>query len=124
VAFLRERVAPATSRKLVKKEIDGGNLALPDDYEIGSGVPAACQGRPTPTGSDRHRPSPQGGDRLISEVRMRGPDHARDAVDLVAAAANAVVRAVEHSVFAEDLFDRCASTHGINLTEHVVKIAK
>jgi hypothetical protein len=50
--------------------------------------------------------------------------HARDAVDLVAAAVNAVVRGVEHSVFVEDLIDRCASTHGINLTEHVVKIAK
>ena len=28
----------SNSRKLVKEEIDGGNLAVPDDYEIGSGV--------------------------------------------------------------------------------------
>jgi hypothetical protein len=27
-----------SSRKLVKKEIDSGNLALPDDHEIGCGV--------------------------------------------------------------------------------------
>src|SRR5260370_8879534 len=67
---------------------------------------AACKGCPTPTGPDRHRPSPQAGDRLISEVRMSSLDHARDAVDLVAAAVNAVVRAVEHSVFVEDLIDR------------------
>ncbi len=30
--------AMSSSRKLVKKEIDGGNLTLPDDYEIGSAV--------------------------------------------------------------------------------------
>src|SRR5260370_2284865 len=30
--------AMSSSRKLVKKEIDGANLTLPDDYEIGSGV--------------------------------------------------------------------------------------
>src|SRR5260221_6720564 len=51
-------------------------------------------------------------------------DHARDAVDLVAAAVNAAFRVVEASVFVEDLIDRDASTHGINLTEHVVEIAK
>src|SRR4030095_468852 len=28
----------SSSRKLVKEEIDRGNLAVPDDYEIGSGV--------------------------------------------------------------------------------------
>jgi hypothetical protein len=51
-------------------------------------------------------------------------DHDRDAVDLVAAAVNGVVRIVEHGVFVEDLIDRCASTRGVNLTEHVVEIAK
>jgi hypothetical protein len=28
----------SSSKKLIKEEIDGGNLAVPDDYEIGSGV--------------------------------------------------------------------------------------
>jgi len=115
----------SSSRKLVKKEIDGGNLTLPDDYEIGSAVSRRL------ARAARHPPDPTAiahllrrGDRLISEVGMSSLDHARDAVDLVAAAVNAVVRAVEHSVFVEDLIDRCASTHGINLTEDVVKIAK
>ncbi len=45
-------------------------------------------------------------------------------VDLVAASVNATVRIIEHSIFVKDFIDRCASTHGINLTEHVVEIAK
>src|SRR5260221_3647264 len=99
--------AISSSRKLVKKEIDGGNLALPDDYEIGSGVSRRL------ARAARHPPDPTAiahllrrGDRLISEVRMSSLDHARDAVDLVAAAVNAVVRVVEHSVFVKDLIDR------------------
>ena len=54
---------------------------------------------------------------------MSSLDHAGDAVDLVATAVNAV-GLVEYGVFVEDLVDRCASTHGINLTEHVMEIAK
>jgi hypothetical protein len=42
---------------------------------------------------------------------MSSLDHARDAVDLVATAVNAV-GLVEYGVFVEDLVDRCASTHG------------
>ncbi len=34
------------------------------------------------------------------------------------------VRFVEHSVFVEDLIDRCASKHWVDLTEHLVEIAK
>jgi hypothetical protein len=54
---------------------------------------------------------------------MSGLNHACDAIDLVTAAVRAV-RFVEHGVFVEDLIDRCASTHGVDLTEHVVEIAK
>lgn len=54
---------------------------------------------------------------------MSSLDHACDAVDLVTAAVSAV-RFVEHSVFVEDLIDRCAPTHGVDLTEHVVELAK
>ena len=99
-------------RKLVKVEIDGGNLAVSDDYEIGSGV---SQGLAR---AARHPPDPTAiayllrrGERLILEVRMSSLDHARDAIDLVTAAVS-TVRFVEHSVFVEDLIDRCASTHG------------
>ena len=54
---------------------------------------------------------------------MSSLDHARDAVDLVATAVNAV-GLVEHGVFVKDLVDRCASTRGINLSEHVMEVAK
>jgi hypothetical protein len=55
---------------------------------------------------------------------MSSFDHARDAVDFVAATVDGIVRIVEHGVFVEDLINRCASTRGVNLTEHVVEIAK
>src|SRR6266576_2139902 len=118
------RRAASRSRQLVKEEIDGGDLAVPGDDEIGSGVSrrlARAARHPT-------NPSPiahhlRRGERLISEVRMSSLDHARDAVDLVATAVNAV-GLVEYGVFVEDLVDRCASTHGINLSEHVMEVAK
>jgi hypothetical protein len=84
--------AMSSSRKLVKKEIDGGNLALPDDYEIGSGVSRRV------ARAARHPPDPTAiahllrrGDRLISEIRMSSLDHVRDAADLVATAVNPLV---------------------------------
>ena len=110
--------------ELVKEEIDGGNFAVPDDYEIGSGVNWRL------ARAARHPPDPTAiayllrwGERLILEVRMSSLDHACDAVDLVTAAVS-TVRFVEDSVFVEDLIDRCASTDGVDLTEHVVEIAK
>jgi hypothetical protein len=54
---------------------------------------------------------------------MGSLDHACDAVDLVTAAVS-TVRFVEHSVFVEDFIDRCAPPAGVDLTEHVVEIAK
>ena len=81
----------SSSRKLVKEEIDGGNLAVPDDYEIGSGVSWRL------ARAARHPPDPTAiadllrrGERLILEVRMSSLDHACDAVDLVTAAVSAV----------------------------------
>jgi hypothetical protein len=54
---------------------------------------------------------------------MSSLDHARDAVDLIATAVSAV-GFVEYGVFVEDFVDCCASTYGINLSEHVMQIAK
>jgi hypothetical protein len=110
--------------ELVKEEIDGGNFAVSDDDEIGSGVSW------WPARAARYPPDPTAiayllrrGERLILEVGMSGLDHACDAVDLVTATVS-TVRFVEHSVFVEDFIDRCASTHGVDLTEHLVEIAK
>jgi hypothetical protein len=50
---------------------------------------------------------------------VRGLDHPRDAADLVAAAVSAI-GLVEHGVFVEDFIDRCTSTPGIILFEHVI----
>jgi hypothetical protein len=55
---------------------------------------------------------------------MSSLDHPRNAVDLVAAAVNAAFEIVENSVFVENIIDCRASTRGINLTEHIVEIAK
>ena len=114
----------SSSRKLVKKQIDGGNLAVPDDYEIGSGVSWRL------ARAARHPPDPTAiadclrrGERLIFEVRVSRLDHAGDAVDLVTAAVR-TVRFVEHGVFVEDFIDRCPSTDRVDFTEHVVEISK
>ena len=79
------------SQKFVKEEIDGGNLAVPGDDEIGSGVSrrlARAAGHPAdpPAIADHLRR----GEQLISEVRMSSLDHASDAVDLIATAVSAV----------------------------------
>jgi hypothetical protein len=116
--------AASKSWKLVKEKIDGGNLAIPGDDEIGSGVSrglvkAARHPADPPAIADHLRR----GERLISEVRMTSLDHACDAVDLVATAVSAV-GFVEYGVFVEDFVDCCASTHGINLSEHIMQIAK
>src|ERR1700757_5052335 len=110
--------------EIVKEEIDGGNLAVPGHYEVGSGVAWRL------AGATRHPPDPTAiahllrrGERLIFEVRMTSLDHACDAVDFVAAAVSNV-RFVEHGILVEDLVDRCAPTRGVDLTEHVVEIAK
>ena len=110
--------------ELVKEEIDGSNFSVPDDYEIGSGVSwwlaRAARYPPNPTAIAYLL---RRGERLILEVRMSSLDHACDAVDLVTAAIS-TVGFVEHSIFVEDFIDRCASTDGVDLTEHVVEISK
>src|SRR5689334_23924173 len=101
---------PQRSWKLVKEKIDVGNLAVPGDNEIGSGISRRL------AGAARHPTDPSSiayhfrrGERLISEVRMRSLDHARNAVDLVATAIIAT-GLMEHGVLVEDFVDHCAST--------------
>ena len=115
----------SSSRKLVKEEIDGGNLAVPDDYEIGPGVSWGL------ARAARHPPDPTAiayllrrGERLILKVRMSSLDHARDAVDLVAATVSAAVGVVEHAIFIVDLVNGRATTRGVVFAEDVAEIAK
>lgn len=65
------------SRKLVKEEIDGGNLAVSGDYEIGSGVSRRlARGARHPPDQTAIAQFLRRGDRLILEVRMSSLDHA------------------------------------------------
>ena len=61
--------------------------------------------------------------RLISKVRVRSLDLARDAIDRVAATVDAPEWIVEHTIFGEDLVYGRAPTHGVNFPEDLVKIA-
>src|SRR5258707_2926849 len=104
---------------LVKEEIDGGNFAVPDDHEIGSGISWR------PARAARYPPDPTAiayllrrGERLILEVRMSSLDQASDAVDLVTATVS-TLGLIEHSVFVEDLIDRCAPTQRVDLAAHL-----
>ena len=63
------------------------------------------------------------GNGLISKVRVSSPDHARDAIDLVAATVDARTGVVEHAIFGVDLVDGRSSTRGVVFTEDVVKVA-
>src|SRR5580704_6013649 len=81
--------------RAIEKEIEGGNPAVPGDEEISPGVGWRL------AGAARHPPDPHAiaqllrrADRLILKVRMSSLDHARDAVDRVAATMSAAVRVV------------------------------
>jgi hypothetical protein len=55
---------------------------------------------------------------------MSSLDHARDAVDLVAATVGAAVGVVEHAIFVVDLVNGRATTRGVVFAEDVAEIAK
>src|SRR4029077_6713380 len=111
--------------RAIEKEIDGGNPAVPGDEEISPGVGWRL------AGGTRHPPDPRGvaqlfglADRLILKVRMSSFDHARDAVDLVAATVGAAVGVVEHAIFVVELVNGRAPARGVFFAEDVAKIAK
>src|SRR5580692_7330189 len=111
--------------RAIEKEIDGGNPAVPGDEEISPGVGRRLARR------TRHPPDPRGvaqlfglADRLILKVRMSSLDHARDAVDRVAATMSAAVRVVEHAIFVVDLVNDRATARRVVFAEGVAKIAK
>src|SRR6266404_7811232 len=111
--------------RAIEKEIDGGNPAVPGDEEISPSVGWRL------AGATRHPPDPHAiaqllwrGDRLILKVRMSSLDHARDAVDLVAATVGAAVGVVEHAIFVVDLVNGRATTCGVVFAEDVAEIAE
>src|SRR5580704_8559866 len=88
------------SGQLVEKEIKGGNPAVAGNDEISPGV----SGRLTraaryPLDSPAIAQFLGRGNWLISKVRVSSPDHARDAIDLVAAIVDAPIGVVEHAIF-------------------------
>src|SRR4029077_5909788 len=109
--------------RVVEKEINGGNPAVPGNDEIGSGVSRRI------TRSARY-PSDQPaiarfrglGNWLIEKVRVSSLDRACDAIDLVTATVNSLAGVVEHTVFGVDLVDGRAPTSGVVFTEDVAKI--
>jgi len=60
--------------------------------------------------------------RLISKVRVRRLDRARDTIDLIAAAVDALLGVVRDAIFGEDFLDGSAPTRRVVL-EDVAKIA-
>src|ERR1700704_6106842 len=112
-----------SSWKLVEKEINGGNPAVPGNDEISPGVSWRL------TKAARYPLDPPAiaqflgpGNWLISKVRVGSLDRARDAIDLVAATVEAP-GLVKHAIFGEDLVDCRAPKRGVVFTEDVVKIA-
>src|SRR5207249_10347182 len=101
----------------VEKEIKGGNPAVPGDDEISPGV------RWRLTRAARYPLDPPAvaqflgsSNWLVSKVRMRSPDRARDAIDLVAATVDAPPGIVEHAIFSVDLGGGCATKQEIVIT--------
>jgi hypothetical protein len=84
------RTAESSSGELVEKEINGGNLAIPGDDEIGRGVGR----RLTRAARDPFDPPAIAhslglGNGLIAKVRVSRPERARDTIDRVAATVDA-----------------------------------
>src|SRR6266850_1480498 len=91
--------------RLVEKEIDSGNPAVLGNDEIGSRVSRRLAGASRyPSAARAISQFLRLGDQLISKLGMSSLDRAGDAIDLVAAAIDAL-RLVEHHVFGVDLLD-------------------
>src|SRR4029077_12898366 len=119
-----DRPCRDSSGELVEKEIKGGNPAVPGNDEISPGVSWRL------TRAARYPLDPPAiahflgrGNCLISKVRVSSPNHARDAIDLVAAMVDAPIGVVEHAIFGEDLVNGRAPTRGVVFSEDIAKIS-
>ncbi|MBV8866267.1 MAG: hypothetical protein JO210_12815 [Acidobacteriaceae bacterium] len=114
----------SSSGQLVEKEIKDDNPAVPGKDEISPGV-GWCFLRAAryPWDSPAISPFLRLGHGLIWKVRVRGPAHARDAVDLFAASVEAFLGIREHAIWGEDLVHGRTPTGGAVLSEDTWKIA-
>src|SRR5438552_11183322 len=104
--------------------MNGGYPAVPDNDEISPGVSWRLTRRARyPLDPPAVAQFLRFCNWLISKVRVSSPDHARNAINLIAATVDARFGIIEHAVFGPDLVDSCAPTRGIVLTEDVLKIA-
>ena len=112
------------SRQLIEKEINSCDPAVSGNDEISPGdrwllTRAALYPSDSPGIAQFLRLA----NWLISIVRVRSPERARDAIDFVAPTVDVPAGFVEHAIFGEDLVNRRAPTDGVILTEDVLKIA-
>lgn len=115
----------ASLGQFVEEEIDSGNLAVPSDDEVGSGVLwrfTRAAGHPSDAPSFAHLF--RGRERPIPEVWLTGLDYADGAIDLFAPSVNTAIRIVEYRVFVKSLIDHRTSSRRVDLTKYVIQIAK
>src|SRR5579862_2642065 len=112
------------SGKLVEKEINGGDPAVPGNDEISPGVSWRLT-RAARYPSDASTIAQFLGfcNWLISKVGVSRLDRARDAIDLIAAAVDTRFGVVEHAIFVPELVDGRAPARGVIFAEDVLKIA-
>ena len=112
------------SAQRVEKEIKSGNPAIPGNDEISPGVSWRIAGTPCyPSDPPAIAHFLRLGNWLISKFRMSGPNLARDTIDLVASAIDALTGVVEHAIFEIELVDGCPPARRVVFTENLLQIA-
>jgi hypothetical protein len=103
----------SSSGKLVEKEIKGGNPAITGNDEISPGVGWRLTTAPLYPSDPPAVACFLGlGNWLIPKVTVGSPDLAREPADLVTATKYTTFWVIEYCVFAKDLIDCSATTHG------------
>jgi hypothetical protein len=110
--------------KLVEEEIEGGNLSVPGNDEIGSSVNRRLARRPrNPEDSTAVACYLGLSNGLILEIRMGCPDFTGDAIDLVMAMKSAILGIVENAIAVPEFFDGRTPMGCVAFTENLLEIA-
>src|SRR5690242_15485469 len=108
------RTVDSSSGPLVEKHVKRYDPAVPHDDEIPPGVSRHfTRASRYPWNHPCIAIFLRSGSHLISKVRMSRLDHARDAIDLVAATNSALAGIVEHAIFGPEFVDGRTPTRGI-----------